>query len=146
MLTGNADAHLKNLSFRVSDEGIDLAPFYDLVSTECYRASPESQPRWPHRPLSLQIGNANTFGALTPADILSFAADLGTNRRAAARALGELTAGIGPAADSLLGDFERLEIPAAARAAELQVLRQIRLIAIRDMVERLYSPKMFPGA
>ena len=54
VLTGNADAHLKNLSFRVSAEGIELAPFYDLVSTECYRAGPESQPRWPARELSLQ--------------------------------------------------------------------------------------------
>ena len=138
VLTGNADAHLKNLSFRISAEGIELAPFYDLVSTECYRANPESQPRWPHRPLSLHIGNANTFGAITRADVLSFAAELGTNRRAAERALNELTAAIGPAADTLIADFERLEIPAASRAAELRVLRQIRHIAIRDMSDRLH--------
>ena|GEM_PF-3824286 len=32
VLVGNADAHLKNLSFRVSDDGVQLAPFYDLRS------------------------------------------------------------------------------------------------------------------
>ena len=33
-LIGNADAHAKNLSILNSDNGIKLAPFYDLVSTE----------------------------------------------------------------------------------------------------------------
>jgi hypothetical protein len=42
------------------------------------------------------------------------------------------------AADQILADFERLEIPAATRATELRVLRQIRHIAIRDMVDRLH--------
>jgi serine/threonine-protein kinase HipA len=137
LLTANADAHLKNLSFRVSANGIELAPFYDLVSTECYRADPESEPRWPERPLSLLIGNANTFGAVTPADVLAFAAELGTNRRAAERALGELTGAIGAAADTILADFEGLIIPAATRAAQLRVMWKIRHIAIRDMLDRL---------
>ena len=33
-LIGNADAHAKNLSILHADNGIKLAPFYDLVSTE----------------------------------------------------------------------------------------------------------------
>lgn len=36
VLVGNSDAHLKNLSFLVSNEGIRLAPFYDLLSTASY--------------------------------------------------------------------------------------------------------------
>jgi serine/threonine-protein kinase HipA len=137
VLTGNADAHLKNLSFRVDADGIELAPFYDLVSTECYRAGPESQPRWPARDLSLRVGNANTFGAVTPADVLAFADELGVNRRAARRALGEMTEQIGPAADTLLTEFEAKELPVEVRAGELRVLRKIRYVAIRDMVDRL---------
>jgi len=140
LLTGNGDAHLKNLSFRVSAQGIELAPFYDLVSTECYRATLESLPRWPERELSLQIGNANTFGAVRSADVLAFAKELGANTRAASRALRELTGAIGPAADAILREFEAMQIPPAARAAELQVLRQIRHIPIREMLERL-SPQ-----
>ena len=31
LLAGNGDAHLKNLSFMVSQEGVQLAPFYDLL-------------------------------------------------------------------------------------------------------------------
>jgi serine/threonine-protein kinase HipA len=137
LLTGNADGHLKNLSFRVSAQGIELAPFYDLVSTECYRSTPESDPRWPTRDLSLRIGNATTFAAVTPADVLAFAKELGTNRKAAARALNEITERIAPAADTLIGEFENMKIPKTSRAGELRVLRQIRHIVIRDMHERL---------
>jgi len=137
VLTGNADAHLKNVSFRVSATGIDLAPFYDLVSTECYRAGPESHPRWPARELSLRIGNANIFGTVTPADALAFAGELGVNIRAARRALGEMTEQIGPAADTIFAEIEAMETPVAVRAGQLRVLRQIRHIAIRDMVDRL---------
>jgi serine/threonine-protein kinase HipA len=137
LLIGNADAHLKNVSFRVSAQGIDLAPFYDLVSTECYRAGPGSEPRWPARELSLRIGRANTFGEVTPADVLAFAAELGANSRAAGRALEEMTEAIGAEADRIMGEFEKMTIPRTARAGALRVLTQIRQIPIREMVSRL---------
>lgn len=137
LLTGNADGHLKNLSFRVSAQGIELAPFYDLVSTECYRATPESDPRWPARDFSLLIGKAATFAAVTPADVLAFANELGTNRRAAARALNEMTDRITTAADLLIAEFEKTEIPETSRAGDLRVVRQIRHIVLRGMHERL---------
>lgn len=137
LLIGNADAHLKNVSFRVSAQGIDLAPFYDLVSTECYRAGPGSEPRWPARELSLRIGRANTFGEVTPADVLAFAAELGANARAAGRALEEMTGAIGAEADRIMGEFEKMTIPRAVRARELRVLTQIRQIPIREMMKRL---------
>jgi len=35
-LTGNTDAHAKNISLLYSSSGIRLAPFYDLLSTEVY--------------------------------------------------------------------------------------------------------------
>ncbi len=36
VVVGNADAHLKNLSFFVDARGYRLAPFYDIVSTVVY--------------------------------------------------------------------------------------------------------------
>lgn len=36
-LIGNGDAHAKNIAFWYTDEGLRLAPFYDLVSTIVYR-------------------------------------------------------------------------------------------------------------
>ena len=36
-LTGNEDAHAKNLAFLYTEQGLRLAPYYDLVSTEVYQ-------------------------------------------------------------------------------------------------------------
>jgi len=50
-LTGNADAHAKNLSLLITPAGIVLAPFYDLVSTAIYRELTDK--------LALRIGGEN---------------------------------------------------------------------------------------
>lgn len=47
MLIGNGDAHLKNLSFVVSHEGVQLAPFYDLLSVAIYETPSFDQTGWP---------------------------------------------------------------------------------------------------
>lgn len=54
-LIGNADAHAKNLSALVTPQGLELAPFYDLLSVVPY-----SDER-----LALFIGYAETFDAVT---------------------------------------------------------------------------------
>ena len=138
ILTGNGDAHLKNLSFLVKPTGIELAPFYDLVSTECYRAEIGNQPRWPATSLSMSIGGATTFGAVTRKDFMDFAVGLGANRRAVNRMLDEFCSGIEPAAEQLYEEMEKRAVPSGAqRAGELRVLRSIRFAVIRDMASRL---------
>jgi len=139
-LTGNADAHLKNLSFRVNLEGFDLAPFYDLVSTESYRASIGNNPRWPDRPLSMPIGNAQTFGAVTRQDCLIVADALGIAKRPALRLLDELIASIEGVAEALQQEFDGMTIPQNTRGGQHRVLLNIRFVVIREMVARL-SPK-----
>ena len=47
VLVGNSDAHLKNLSFKVSHEGIQLAPFYDLLSVAVYDTAALGKHNWP---------------------------------------------------------------------------------------------------
>lgn len=138
VLVGNGDAHFKNLSFRVHTGGIDLAPFYDLVSTESYRAEHGNDPRWPNVGLSIQIGEAKTFAAVTRDNVYAFADELGVNPRAALRQLDEFVASIGPAADDLIKEFETSSIPQpAGRAGQLRVLKSIRHIVIHDMVGQL---------
>jgi serine/threonine-protein kinase HipA len=141
LLTGNADAHLKNLSFRVSPAGIELAPFYDLVSTECYRAELGNHPRWPDGELSLQVGAAKTFAAVTSADFHAFAEQIGMNRRATSRLLTQFTETIDQAAQDLYAEFETIDIPQPiVREGQLRTLRRIRFIVIRDMLSRLRIP------
>lgn len=47
VLVGNSDAHLKNLSFLVSHEGVQLAPFYDLLSVATYDTPAFDKTGWP---------------------------------------------------------------------------------------------------
>ena len=47
VLVGNSDAHLKNLSFLVSHEGVQLAPFYDLLSVATYDSPAFDKSGWP---------------------------------------------------------------------------------------------------
>jgi serine/threonine-protein kinase HipA len=144
LLTGNADAHLKNLSFRMNPGGIELAPFYDLVSTESYSAEHGSNPRWPDRALSMEIGEAKTFAAVTRKDFFAFADRLGVNPCAATRLIDQYIATIGQAADELIREFETINVPSkVVRAGQLRVLRSIRFTIIRDMLERL-GPTVSP--
>jgi serine/threonine-protein kinase HipA len=138
VLVGNADTHFKNLSFRVHPGGIELAPFYDLVSTESYRAEHGNDPRWPNVDLSIRVGDAKTFATVTRDNFHVFADQLGVNPRAASRLLDDFTASIGPAADQLVQEFEILNVPRpAVRAGQLRVLNNIRFTVIREMVGRL---------
>ena len=137
LLTGNADAHLKNLSFLVRSSGIELAPFYDLVSTESYRASADNDPRWPHRDLTMRIGKASTFAEVSAQNFLEFADQLGVNRRASTRLLEHFTRRIDPAATELYQAYEALPVPRNQRAGQLRVLRTIHIVVIREMIERL---------
>jgi serine/threonine-protein kinase HipA len=138
LLIGNADAHLKNLSFRVGPSGFDLAPFYDLVSTESYRAAHGNTPRWPDRPLSMPVGKAHTFAAVRREDCLSIGDTLGVTQRTASRLLDDLISSIDRAAQQLYHEFEAMAIPGKTRAGQLRVLRNIHLIVIRDMTARLH--------
>lgn len=49
VLVGNSDAHLKNLSFMVSHEGVQLAPFYDLLSIATYDSPAFDKKGWPEQ-------------------------------------------------------------------------------------------------
>ena len=111
LLIGNADAHLKNLSFLVRPSGIELAPFYDLVSTESYRATADNDPRWPHRQLTMRIGEASTFAEVTAQNFLAFADQLGVNRRASTRLLEQFIRTIDGAATELYQEYETLPVP-----------------------------------
>jgi serine/threonine-protein kinase HipA len=70
-LIGNADAHAKNLSVLIDDQGYRLAPFYDLLSSVPMHCSATwaalySPPLWYQRPIQLSapaITKAVIFGS-----------------------------------------------------------------------------------
>ncbi|KND61218.1 HipA protein [Candidatus Burkholderia verschuerenii] len=146
VLVGNSDAHLKNLSFLVSKSGIDLAPFYDLLSVATYATPAYQKSEWPHRTaFAWDILGARYFEDFDRDLMLRAGEGLGIARRTAERLLDTLTKAIDAAAASLYEQVEQenaamlTERPhlAATFAGEMRCLRTIRYTIIADSVRRL---------
>lgn len=137
-LVGNADAHLKNLSFLVGSDGIELAPHYDMVSTALFEA--EQASKWRKVKTSLPIAQARTFVEIDRDTIVALAGSLQVRPQVALRTLDQMIDRISAAADRIITSFEQESVPAAAkghRAGESRVLRQIRHVTIADMAKQL---------
>lgn len=65
---GNMDAHGKNYALLTTDDGMALAPFYDVVCTEAYPAL--------DRELSMNLGSTRDPQQITTVDLRRFARDL----------------------------------------------------------------------
>jgi serine/threonine-protein kinase HipA len=153
VLLGNGDNHIKNISFRVDSEGINLAPAYDLLCTAVYetRALANERATWPRSQLALSLDDAMTFDDVRRSHLYKAAETLGLNRSTAVRELDRLLRAVLPAADELIAQIEagiaedaaRSPDPDAAKAhiaGELRLLRAVRRIVLADMHARLSSP------
>jgi len=146
VLVGNSDAHLKNLSFLVSKDGIELAPHYDLLSIACYESRAFEQDGWPMRTqLAWPILGARRFAELDPQIMLEAGTVLGLAAGTAKRLLGWMLDRIRLEADKLYEQIltqnsqlvqEKPEL-ADALAGESRALRVIVHTVISDMRERL---------
>jgi serine/threonine-protein kinase HipA len=76
-LTGNADAHAKNVSVLIEDKGYRLAPFYDLLCVKAYGDNG----------LALFIGDAKTFDAVFKHSWEEFCQDCGFGMQATLKEL-----------------------------------------------------------
>lgn len=134
VLIGNADAHMKNLSFFISSAGVTLAPFYDLVSTVVYTTPQYDRhgPHWPDVSLSMPIGNAGRFVEITRPDLLAFGGEIGLKPMVAKRHLDTLLEKMQTAAPALLE-----ELSAAALPGEQRILQSIYHLPIREMGAKL---------
>lgn len=136
ILIGNGDAHLKNLSFLVTSAGIELAPFYDLVSTVVYHTKeylPEAT-RWPDVELSMQTGKAARFSEITRNDVIEAGVILGLKPATARQQVDELCRHSEAEAGQLM-----IEVFAGGtlNAGEQRIVRMIPALPIAEMVARL---------
>lgn len=139
ILIGNGDAHLKNLSLFAGKDGYSLAPHYDLVSTVAW-SRPElvgQANAWPNVELSFPLGMARTFHEIRRAHLLDFAKALKLPQDAALREINHLVGKIEIAADEVLAEFERKDVPAAMRAGQMHMLRAIRSLPVAEMKMQL---------
>jgi serine/threonine-protein kinase HipA len=146
VLAGNGDAHLKNLSFLVSEAGIQLAPYYDLLSTAVYGSPTFDKYEWPEQAsLAWPVLHARRFNQLNRAILIQAAQIMGIQRSTAERLLEAQRSRINVAAEELYRDFE-LEVAKlgqarpelrATLAGESRCLRAIIHVVIRTMIEKL---------
>lgn len=131
-LVGNGDAHLKNLSFVPSQNGLELAPHYDLVSTAVYADAGKHV----DEPLSQPIGSATSFGAVTREACIEAASHMGLKQTVAAKEIDKLVQIIRIQAHELLALIET-SAPYPGKEGELRLLRQIAHMIIGEFAARI---------
>lgn len=146
VLLGNSDAHLKNLSFLISHDGVYPAPFYDLLCVACYDSPAFEKQAWPEQTqLAWSILGKQHFADITRPLLLEAGAVLHLAPPTAARLLDKLCQRVLPEAEALYAEVERdnaqllQERPEleATFAAESRCLRTILHTVIKEMVVRL---------
>jgi len=144
LLLANTDNHLKNLSFLVSAEGIELAPAYDLLSTGTYhsRAFANERANWPAVDLAIELPGATTLATVTRESIVSAGKVLGLPQRLGERELDRLTKGLPPALSALEQRIERenADYPEPVRVflgGERRLVSTLTHVIARDMLQHL---------
>ena len=149
VLIGNDDNHLKNISFMVSAEGIDLSPHYDMLSTSVYRtvAFADHRATWPEVEMMIPLPGATHFSQVTRESLLRAGGALGLPLRTSERELQRMLKAFPVALAGLVEEIERQneEYPEAVRVflgGELRLVRAIAHIVVPDMLQRgsLHGP------
>lgn len=145
VLVGNSDAHLKNLSFLVSHEGIQLAPFYDLLSVATYDTTAYDKNVWPTQTrLAWPILGIDRYMEINRALLIEAGAALNLAKATAERVLETLRSRIVQEAERLYAEVEsentqiakdRPEL-SATMAGESRCLRAIMHTVIKAMVKQ----------
>ena len=146
VLVGNTDAHLKNLSFMVSHDGIQLAPHYDLLSTACYETRAYDKNGWPDRTqLAWPILGVNHISEVDRALLIRAGAGLSLAKTTAERLLDNLCRKTMSETEALYAEFETENAALidqkpelrAPLAGESRCLRTIQHAVIREMTQKI---------
>lgn len=152
VLVGNTDGHLKNLSFFISNTGVELTPSYDLLSEAVYEtrgivegAGPmdwkASNMAWP-----LENG-VQRLAQISPAVLITAGETLGLPTSVAAKVLKNLQGQIVGQASQLYDEMQAENASLRQHSAELatrlngeeQLVRTITHVIIREMAQQLAS-------
>jgi serine/threonine-protein kinase HipA len=145
VLVGNTDAHLKNLSFLVSHEGVELAPFYDLLSVAAYDTVAFDKKGWPAQTqLAWPILGVRQFSDINRELLIQAGASLNLAKGTAGRLLESLRSRAVREAKELYREFDaensriaqaRPEL-SATLAGESRCLRTILFTILNQMTRQ----------
>ena len=144
LLIANHDNHLKNLSFSVSAEGIELSPAYDLLSTGAYhtRAFADERANWPTVEMAIPLPGAPTFETVTRESVLCAGGALGLSQSICERELNRLALALPSALAALIQamESENALYPEPVRAflgGEMRLVRTIAHLVVPEMLKRV---------
>ena len=146
VLVGNADAHLKNLSFAVSEEGVQLAPFYDLLSVAVYDTKAFDKNEWPRQtPLAWPVLGVHHFANITQSLLIEAGAILNISKATAMRLLEAIRNRVVQEAETLYNEVEKENVLiaqvrpelSATMAGESRCLRAIVHNIIKEMSKQI---------
>ena len=144
VLIANDDNHLKNISFSVEPEGIDLCPAYDLLSTGTYhtRAFADHRATWPGVTMMIPLPGASTFGEVTRSALLTAAQRLGLTKRIGERELQRMSVALPRVLAKLVLEIEteNAYYPESIHnqlGRELRLLKTIQYLIVPDMLSRI---------
>ncbi len=144
VLIANNDNHLKNLSFMVGREGIELSPAYDLLSTGAYhtRAFAGDRADWPKVALAIAMPNVRTLEAVNRKSLLETGEALGLPKTIGERELNSMMAALPGALNEFIQEVsdDNTRLPQAAMrflAGEIRLLTTLQHLVVPEMLARL---------
>lgn len=148
VLIANDDNHLKNISFLVSAEGVNLSPTYDMLCTSVYRtvAIADQRATWPEVEMMIPLPGATRFSQVTRESVLKAGEMLGLTLRICERELDRMTESLPPALTDLIEEIEKQntaypELVRVFLGGELRVVRAIKHIVVADMLAQVARSK-----
>lgn len=143
VLIGNDDNHLKNISFMISAQGVEVSPPYDMLCTAAYHTQAMAGDRatWPAVDLMIALPGASRFGEVTRESFIKAGAELGIPQRICLRELDRMRAALPNALKNLREEIEteNTHLPENAKpylGGELRLIRVIESMVLPFMLNR----------
>ena len=143
-MIGNDDIHLKNLSFSVTEAGVDICAAYDLLSTAVYhtRAYADDRAVWPNLPLMIPLPSASTFNEVSHLSLVQAGLALGIAKHTAEREMQQMKRQLLSELDTLINEVKvaNQSNPATLglqQASDLRLLSAIRYVVLPDMLSKI---------
>ena len=111
LVVGNNDSHSKNLAFLQTEEGIRLAPFYDLLSTSIYKKIGQK--------FAFKIGGQNLWFKLKRRHFDKLSAELGLKEDVLPKMALKILSDVGKKLPKLVEEFKE-RFPEVKTAATLE--------------------------
>lgn len=128
VVVGNNDAHAKNISLLHTPEGIRLAPFYDILSTQAYPVVMDS--------LAMRINNKQKINDLNADDFKQMAKSLSISHKIVGKINAEVAKNAYDSGKKLQEKYRDLYGPSKTIDKIMDIIKRNRSILLSNQLER----------